>query len=241
MSEAFYRQVEVLDNERHRNLCLNLPGDMRHARNLRDCPVLVDEFYAAARHYPIVFARMASGELMSAVVLGWPGSTNLWLDENARWRDDAYVPAYVRRYPFVVLASDASAYIGIDRAYAGWSTESGLPLFDASGDYSEALMRAGMFLDEYVASHARTRVYLNALQRLDLLRPFGAEIGDGAAGRRLENMLCVSAEALDRLSSCELLDFVRAGHYALTVAHQMSLDNFKVLADLDAADSNAHS
>jgi hypothetical protein len=62
-------------------------------------PILASEFFDCAREYPIVFARGEAG-LVPAVLLGLRESENLFVGGDGKW-DARYVPAFVRRYPFV--------------------------------------------------------------------------------------------------------------------------------------------
>lgn len=228
---VLYRQVEVLDDALHRDLRFAPPPDFGFAREVRDCPLLAEEFFDAAKHYPIVFTRTDAGDLAAAAVLGWPGTGNLWLEADGRWKANAYVPAYVRRYPFIVVGTEAGPCIGIDRAYAGWSTSAGEPLFDANGALAKPVLRAAGLLDEYLDAYARTQAFLREIERLNLLQPFSAELALDRPGLRIEQMLCIDRAAVHALSSCALIDFVRTGYYALAVAHHMSLANFNTLAD----------
>lgn len=235
MNWSFYRRVEVLNRAKHANLRLQLASDIRYASGLRDCPIVADEFLEAAKTYPIVFSREASGQLVAVVVLGFPGTGNLWIDESGHWRPVNYVPAYVRRYPFIVVESEGEFLIGLDMDFEGLGTQEGEPLFQADGSDGAFLANAGSFIEEYLAGLAQTRVFLNQLERLDLLQPFNAEVlQKGQEPSLLQNMLCIDKTRLDNLSACELVDFVRGGHYALALAHLASLTNFSALSALMA-------
>jgi len=67
----------------------------------------------AARTYPIVFS--AAAPTVPFAVVGLRENENLFVDATGNWRDDAYIPAYVRRYPFCLVETDQSAANGPER------------------------------------------------------------------------------------------------------------------------------
>lgn len=241
MTGTFYRRVEVLNRELHAGLRLRRSADIRYAAGLRDCPIVVDEFREAAKTYPIVFARDEAGQLMALAVMGFPGTGNLWVDADGLWRPANHIPAYVRRYPFAAVESEGQFFLGLDMDFEGVGAEDGEPLFEADGAPTPALAQAGAFIDEFLQAHGRTQAFLAELERLQLLRPLTAEAwsGEGQMPTALQNLLYIDKPRMDALRSCELVDFVRSGHYTFAVAHLASLTNFRVLTALMAASETA--
>ena len=240
MEHALYRNVEILNRDLHANLRLKPATDMRYAAELRDCPIVVDEFNEIAKSYPIVFSHDREGHAMALVVMGFPGGGNIWLDEAGHWMPVNYVPAYVRRYPFAAIERDGEFLLGLDMAFAGVGAEDGEPLFDAEGQPGPLLGQASTFVDEFVQGYARTQAFLGELERLELLRPFNAEIWvDGQTAAALVDLRCIDPKRLDALPACELIDFVRRGHYALAIAHLASLSNFRQITARLASPASA--
>ena len=58
------------------------------------------EFSEAAKEYPIVFAQ-SDETVVPVAMLGLRNEENLYVDEKGDW-DAGYIPAFVRRYPFVL-------------------------------------------------------------------------------------------------------------------------------------------
>ena len=95
----FYTNPEPLDQSVHGGLGVN-PSDKPYAfvAQTNIVPLTVTEFAAAALSYPIIF----TGENRQPVaVMGLSSNENLFVAPDGEFRADAYVPAYVRRYPFV--------------------------------------------------------------------------------------------------------------------------------------------
>src|SRR6202167_3688090 len=97
----FYKSPRPLDRARDGKLRVSRPTHFRFAANTNAVPLLIDEFPMAAAYYPIVFA--AGNSPVPAAVVGLKNDNNLFLDREGRWLNGAYLPAYVRRYPFILL------------------------------------------------------------------------------------------------------------------------------------------
>ena len=55
----------------------------------------------AAAYYPIVFSDES---VPIAAVVGLRNDSNLFVDSQGQWLADESLPAYVRRYPFILMA-----------------------------------------------------------------------------------------------------------------------------------------
>ena len=102
----FYGAPEVLDPKRHAGLGLEEKVTYGFTAKTNAIPVNAAEFGRVARDYPIVF--IGANQLKAAAVVGLRKNENLMVDSDGTWAADAYIPSYVRRYPFVFV-SDESA------------------------------------------------------------------------------------------------------------------------------------
>src|ERR1700722_19140034 len=91
----FYRAPRPLDRAKDAKMKVSRPSNFNFTAGTIAIPLLVDEFPLAAAYYPIVFA---DGPLpIPASVVGLKNDSNLFLDQDGRWVNGAYLPAYVRR------------------------------------------------------------------------------------------------------------------------------------------------
>jgi hypothetical protein len=82
-----------------RSSYVTLPKNFKFASKINSVPLAVTEFEMACRSYPIVFS---SGETVAPVsIVGLREEENLFLDEESAWLSNIYVPAYIRKYPFI--------------------------------------------------------------------------------------------------------------------------------------------
>ena len=64
-------------------------------------PVIIDEFVQVQRHFPIIFA--AGDNPVPLALMGLNEGVNVFLDDDGKFTEQVYVPAYIRRYPFMLV------------------------------------------------------------------------------------------------------------------------------------------
>jgi|SRR5690606_4676856 len=228
----FYKNVVPLNRESHRALRLRTDGRMTFAAGVHFVPLAAVELYEAARDYPIVFA---GGEDANPVaVLGLRAGENLFIDADGRWSRGAYVPVFVRRYPFILSGTGPEStdfVLCIDEGFDGWSQTEGLPLFDDDGKESELVTRAVGLLRDALTESERTRRFVERLKELDLLTVQSMQVKD-PAGRTyaLRDFRMIDESRLKALDDGVLGELHRAGYLGCIYAHLVSLGNVTRLA-----------
>jgi len=228
----FYRRPELLTPASHGDLRIRT-GGFGFARDANAVPLAIIEFGAAMRNYPIVFA---AGNYPVAL-LGLD-RTNRFVSEDA-WADDAYVPAYVRRYPFVFVdRADDTFVLAIDRdadnVVVG-GTE-GQAIF-ANGEPTDMVSGIMDFCRDFHAAHIQTDHFVTGLVEQDLLvsQHADAKLPSGRA-MVLSGFKVVDRSKFEALSDEVILDWHRKGWLALIHFHLLSLDRFAgLLAREEAA------
>ena len=230
----FYKKPVPLNAEVHLNARLAALGaDFKFASETNSIPLAAVEFVDTAREYPIAFTGNAGGPMFPIALIGVRHNENLYLTADSRW-DARYVPAFVRRYPFVLAekqgADDFNVYL--DEAYGGFDAPGGERLFTDAGEHTPLLKQALEFLSTYQGEIKSTRLFVERLQTLDLLVPRVIEVvRNGQAPLVLEGISVVDEQRLGALSDAALLALVRDGYLALIYAHLSSLGNVSQLAE----------
>lgn len=226
----FYERVVTLSDQLHAGLKVRPVAGFAYAARTNSVPLLAGEFFECAREYPIVFARGESGPL-PAVLLGLRDNENLFVGANGKW-DARYVPAFVRRYPFVpAKSSQGDLLVCIDEASACFSTEEGEALF-AEGKPTPQLEHAIKFLREFHQAALATEQLGRRIEELGLLRQADsiAKLNDGSEFRL--NGLNVIDEAKLRALTPEVVQELFANNgLAVIYAHLLSLGNLGGLVD----------
>jgi SapC len=182
---------------------------------------------------PILFVPDAKQQPSPVALLGLRRDENLFVEADGRWSGN-YIPAFVRRYPFVLIESGTpnELTVGIDAAYPGFNTEVGEPMFTEDGTEGPGLKRAIEFLNAYRIEATRTADFVAQLPRLDLLIPRGINIAlkDGSKFA-LEGFFVVDEARLGKLDEKEAGNLVRSGHMGWIYMHLLSIHN---IADLSS-------
>ena len=235
----FYRQPRVLQPALHGRLGLSDEPQHSFAKQANAVPLLAAELPAACRHMPIVFTDEALPQPVA--VLGLREQQNLFVDGQGRWVPGVYVPAYVRRYPFIFLEDSArhELTLCIDEAAPNVVADgSGQPLFDAAGQPAAVTRSALAFCRDYQAHHQLTRAFADALLSADLLVDQRAEANLAAGGSLgLQGFKVVDEARFKALPDAVFLHWRAQGWLPLVYSHLLSLGSWAGLVDrLAAAD-----
>jgi hypothetical protein len=236
----FYAKPVLLDKNAHKNLCVTQSeSDFAFAAKISAVIIAMVEFVPAAWDYPIVFARDPDGKIVPVALLGIRRDENLFVTDG-KWRYGSYVPAFIRRYPFIPAetGSDQLA-ICIDETYAGFAAGSGAPLFDEKGEPAALLKQAIALMRDYYAQCMRTADFTRLLGDLELFKELSIriEMKDGTSFV-LSEVLAVDEAKFTKLTKeavCQLHD---AGYLTPVYAHLFSQAKLARLVDLLAERSS---
>jgi len=220
----FYKNLVALDSELHRNLRLAPMDQFRFAADATALPVVVGEFADLARQNALAFLRAQDGELVPVALVGLPGGKNLYLDKKGQWTAP-YVPAFVRRYPFVFAQTGPDQLtLCVDRDCKQLGPKAGERLFDDQGQPTPRVQQALALLAEFQRQHAQTRSFVQRLDGAGLLMQAQADarLGDGRQ-LSLQGLLVVDENKLRDLPADTLKAWAHSGELGLVYAHLLSL------------------
>ena len=222
-----YERVVAVNRDTHRTWRIR-PGAHRlgFARHTNAVLLAGAELPLAALDYPCVFVQADQGVTMVAVV-GLRDQENLLIDEQGTWSEQSYVPAFVRRYPFVLATEPGQTEMTVclDEAFEGFNTEDGEALFDAEGQDTPYLEQLKRFLLSYHQDMTRTTQFAARLRELDLLveRSIGAELQGQQLS--LNGFMVVDEARLRALSPDVVQELFSSGALGWIHAHLLSLNN----------------
>ena len=231
--QGYYERPVLLDRDRHRLRRVQPAAGYAFARKAHSVVLAGAEFGEAGKEYAIVFTRSPAAKVVPVAVLGLRAGDNLFVDDKGTW-DARYVPAFVRRYPFVLaeLPGQASLAVCVDEAFPGWNVAEGEALFDAEGKETAFLRNALEFLGQYQREHQRTEAFCARLDQLGLLKEMNARanLRDGRAFT-VDGLLVVDEQKLLALPDAQALELFRGGGLHLASLHLASLSNLQRLVD----------
>lgn len=193
-------------------------------------PLTIDEFVTAQRFVPIIFS--AGDEPVPLALMGLNEGINVFLDDEGKLRGPAYVPAYVRRYPWMLAKlepnSDELSLCFDPTADAIGAFEEGEALL-VDGQPTELTTNILKFCEEFEQSAHRTGLFMQELKQLDLLME--GEVAINVPGNEqpfvYRGFQMVSEEKLRDLRGDQLRKINQSGMLPLIHAHLFSLQLMK--------------
>jgi len=238
-----YGDLLPLDREIHKNLKLDTAQSVvTRVADQNSVFLAAVEFGDACKEYPIVFVRAgnpgADGKVAVAplAVLGLRAGSNLFV-EGDQWKGN-YVPAYVRRYPFVMARLEEGTNnmaVCFDTTWPAFNETTGEALFK-DGEPTEFVMNAKAFLENFEQEAERTRLICELLVDLNLLQDmrFEATLPNGEKFD-VEGFLALDEKKYAELPDDKVLQLQRNGLIALIEMHRLSLGNMNRLVGKYAA------
>jgi hypothetical protein len=228
-----YETAVPVSPARHGKHSVEVGGNYAFSAGVNAVPLMAVEILRAATEYAVVFTAVGE-DVMPAVVLGVKGDQNLYLAADGHW-NAKYIPAFIRRYPFVFAASaDAKTLtMCVDEAYPGLNTQGrGARLFDDDAKPTPYVERVLTFLKEYQAHFVRTQVFGRRLKEYGLLEPMQAKVTTPTgATLSLTGFMAVSRAKLRELSGEQLSALAKTDELELLYLHLYSMRNFADVKD----------
>ena len=223
----FYNGLEPLSSETHGDWRVRPQDRAPFLAHQHAIPVTVDEFPLVQRHMPIVFS-VGEGAVPLAL-MGLNENTNVFVDDKGALREtNVYVPAYVRRYPYMLarLRPDAQELsLCFDpTSDALGAFDEGDPLFEG-GQPTDVTKNILQFNETFEQAGQRTQAFMAEIEEMGLLmdgevtiQPEGAVQPFVYRGFRM-----VDEEKLADLRGDQLRKMAKSGMLPLLHAHLFSL------------------
>jgi len=233
-SFAFYQKVVPLNSNAHRNLRFDTAKvNFEFVRDTTAVLLGAIEFAEAAREYPIVFIKAQDGKMRPVVLLGVRTGENLYVDDKGKW-DARYIPAFVRRYPFVMAEGGAQGQlmVCIDEECPALNPNIGEVLIDETGQLQPRMNEVMQFLQNFQVEFARTEALVQQLDELGLFVQQGArfDLPNGETFQMTDFYLIDEAK-FGQLADDKLPALFRSGALGMAYLHLASLGNMRRLLD----------
>ena len=223
----FYKELVPLNKGEH--------GDWKSRRtdkaawlvDVHAVPLTVEEFPMAQRHFPIVFS--SADNPIPLALMGLNQGVNVFVDDEGSLTEQIYLPAYSRRYPFMLAklrpdSEELSLCFDPSSGLVG-QFEDGVAMFDGD-EPSEICKQTLNFCEQFEIASRKTGAFVEELQEHDLLT-------EGELNIQLEGMdkpfnyrgfQMVNADKLRELRGDVLRKWNQNGLLPLIFAHVFSLD-----------------
>jgi hypothetical protein len=234
----FYSKPEPLAPELHGKLGVRrMNGPFGFAKTGHAIPLTVGEFPVAAVTGPIIFV---GEEKLPLAVMGLNAGENMFLGDNGTFEPGVYVPAYIRRYPFVYANDETNKQmvLCIDRN-AEFIVEGGdMPFFE-NGQPTEYTKNCMEFCNNFELERQRTESFVTLLKELDLFelktasfQPPAGPDGKQPEAQKIADYFGVSEDKLNKLPTEKYIELRDNGALAQIFAHLLSLVGWDRLISL---------
>lgn len=219
----FYNNIVPLNRDQHRGFHVDTGVNrFGYARGSHVIPALIDEFVVAGINLPILFT-VGAPDLVPVFLVGLRTNVNALVDDSGNWNGD-YIPAFVRRYPFIIGEVPGSEPLACIDDTAAIHSDTSAPMFDEDGKEMPALIERIQFANEYFRAAERNTGFVKALTELGLFRTVSIDVKlNTGEALSIQGFMTVDAEKFENLSDEDFGKLRAAGYIAPIYAHLASL------------------
>lgn len=219
----FYKKPEALESSQHRTLALRKNFGLNFAKDVNAVPITMIEMPQICHFYPIAFSPDPGATPVA--ILGLRDNENLFINAKGEWLEQAYIPSYIRRYPFIfaensqndqlTLCLDMVSEVMEDRGEQRFFGDDGTPTALANN--------ALEFCKSYHAAAQQTAEFGRALDASGLLVLRSAEImAPNGHKINFSGFRIIDEEKLANLDDATFLEFRKNGWLPFIYAHLFS-------------------
>ena len=219
----FYKAPAPLDAKKHAKLGLKSNFGLGFTSKVNAVPINMIEMPQICHFYPIAFSP--DGFATPVALLGLRDSENLFVNDKGEWDEDAYIPAYIRRYPFIFseLPGNDQLTLCVDMDSNAVDEKGEQKFFDAEGKATPLSQNALEFCKSYHAAAQQTLQFSKALSESGLLIDRTAEINIGAGKRiNFSGFRIIDEKKLAEMSDKDFMEWRKRGWLPFLYAHLFS-------------------
>lgn len=200
-------------------------------------PLTIGEFGVCAGRFPIIFL----GEKKTAVAaMGLQAGENLFVDpKTGHYEPHTYLPAFVRRYPFVaaVHGEEADRFtVCVDEGSHLFSDEPEVSFFDEKGETSEFTQRAIDYVRRFESDVRLTQEFTRKIEELGLFtqqdatfQPRDAQGQPAGEAQKIASYWGVDGSKLRELDPKVLAELRDNTYLGAIYAHMLSMTQWDFL------------
>ena len=222
-----YKDITPLSSQDHRSWKMRPMATLEILKGVHALPITCDEFPVAQRYFPIVFST--GPDSVPLALMGLNEGVNVYVDDEGNWKQGTYLPAFMRRYPFLLarLAQDSEELSLCFDPTAGMlgDFEDGLPLFTADGEPDQVVKDMLGFCEQFEHAAQRTTAFMKDLEETGLLEDGELTIGqpDQPQPYVYRGFRMINETKLRDLRGDQLRKMQQNGMLTLIYAHLFSL------------------
>lgn len=230
----FYQQPTPLDSRKHGQWGVKRNFGFGFSAQVNAVPINVIEIPQIASFYPIAFSPDASATPVA--IMGLRDNENLFVQPDGNWEQNTYVPAYIRRYPFIfseIPGAEDQLTLCVDMNEDVVAENGEQKFFEPDGKPSQLSNQALEFCKSYHAAAMQTLEFGKILNASGLLTERSVQVT--ATGNRRINFTgfrAVDEKKLSELPDAEFLNLRKEGLLPFIYAHLFSVTQWQRMTGL---------
>ena len=219
----FYKNPTPIDAKKHADMSLKKDFGFDFTQNINAVPVNMVEMPQISHYYPITFSP--DDNATPVAILGLRDNENLFLDTKNNWLENIYIPAYIRRYPFIFseIPDSDQLTLCVDNIADVVDINGKQRFFDSEGNPSELAKNALEFCKSYHGAAQQTLEFSRAIANSGLLIEREAQIN--VAGNKRINFSgfrIIDEKKLSEIDDKTFLEWRAKGWLPFLYAHLFS-------------------
>jgi len=224
----FYKDLIPLNSQQHAGWKTKATDKATWLAGINSVPLTVEEFPQAQRNFPIIFT--AGENPIPLVLMGMNEGVNVFVDDDGSVNTPVYIPAYARRYPFMLAklredSDELSLCIDPTSDLVG-DIEEGEALFTEAGQPSDATTNMLKFCENFEIAGTKTANFMVELTKQKLLMDgeLNIDLGNGQPPFTYRGFQMVDENKLREVRGDVLRQWNQSGLLPLIYAHLFSLE-----------------
>lgn len=224
---VFYQDLTPLNSRDHATWKSRSTDRAPWLAGFHAVPLTVEEFPAAARNFPIVFS--SGDNPVPLALMGLNEGVNVFVDADGKVTENIYIPAYVRRYPFLLAKlnpnSDELSLCFDPTTDLVGEFEEGNALF-ADGETTDNTKALLGFCEQFEQAGMKTQAFIEELTKHKLLMDGEVAIQQEGIEQPFvyRGFQMINQEALREVRGDVLRGWNQSGLLPLIYAHLFSLE-----------------
>ncbi len=229
----FYKDLVPLNGKEHAKWATRGIDNAKFMEGAHAIPLTAEEFVMASRHYPIIFS--AGENSVPLALMGLNEGVNIFMDDKHKFTDNVYIPAYVRRYPFMLArlnqdSDELSLCFDPTSEAVGNYKKNAQPLFDGDkpSENTQAILK---FCEDFEQAGAKTQAFMEELKKEDLIMDGEVSIQQADSDKPFvyrgfkmineEKMRELTGEKLRKLNQNGILPLIHAHLFSLQLMREI--------------------
>lgn len=229
----FYKKPAPLDAKKHATTALKENFGLNFTEGVNAVPVNLIEFPQVCHYYPIAFSPDENATPVA--IMGLRDNENLFLQDDKTWLADTYIPAYIRRYPFIFseIPDSDQLTLCVDTDESVIEEDGKQRFFEEDGKPTTLSQNALEFCKSYHAAAQQTVEFSQELAKSGMLVERAAEIT--VAGDKKINFSgfkIIDEKKFSELDEKTFLEWRKKGWLPFVYAHLFSGAQWQRLTQL---------